>query len=112
MLSCPICAAFETEKCHVKDKTLFHGRKRLSHNYQNIISLCSHHHHAHFDKGRLVITDDGNYFIWLKCIKYRKIKKIRVEHPLYIKSEYIIWKNSFAHTFLKSELRKHKMVSG
>lgn len=104
MRLCAVCGAHQTEKCHVRDKAFFKGK--TNHEFHNIVYLCSYHHHEFFDRERLVYDPLDKDWILLRCIKHRRVEIHATKTPVVIKKEYLEWKNTQSHSFLRAELRK------
>jgi len=104
MQCCAVCGHWVTQKCHVKDKSHFDGRK--NHDFHNIIYLCALHHHEYFDNNRLAILPGEMTLILLRCVKYRRIEVIEPKSPIVIMDDYVNWKNSRVHCYLRAEVRK------
>jgi hypothetical protein len=106
MNGCAYCGQYATQKCHVKDKHEFNGNK--NHDFNNIIFLCAYCHYEYFDTERLAIDPFTNELIILRCIKKKLVCAERPKSPVAIKYEYIEWKNSKVHPYLKAALRRRR----
>lgn len=103
---CAVCGSANVQRCHVKDKAEFRGRR--SHDFHNIIYLCAEHHYAFFDKERMAIVPGGVELLVLRCKKFRRIDSYEPKGRIVVKGEYIEWKNTRVHPQLKAELRKKR----
>ena len=108
MPDCAVCANNVTERCHVLSKAEYQGPHD---DFHNIIHLCHRHHREFFDDGRMVIDLKTKTCYLLVDYESRKIEKIKLQRPIVVKPEYIEWKNSRAHIFLKAELRRSKKAN-
>lgn len=104
MGGCIWCEAFHTQACHVRDKASF--RDGGPHDYHNIVALCSSCHYHYFDRGRMAFGPDCQFVVVLRCVSYRRVEQRPPRRPVFIRSEYLDWKNGRVHTLLQAELRR------
>jgi hypothetical protein len=109
MTECLFCGSRNTQKCHVKDKASFEDGDH--HDFHNIILLCPNCHYDYFDQGRMAIGPSCETLIVLRCVKYRRVEFKQVNYSVYVNTDFIAWKNTRAHSFLKAELRKLQAAS-
>jgi hypothetical protein len=104
MSRCVWCEAFHTQACHVRDKSSFVGGGL--HDYHNIVSLCSSCHYHFFDQGKMGFGSGCEFLVVLRCVRYRKVEARTPTTRIFIKDEYVAWKNGRVHSLLKAELRR------
>ena len=106
MGECLICGVLPTERCHVKDKAVLLKAGERQHDFQNIVHLCAYHHEL-FDNKQIAICSARNEFFVLTLISSRKIERVRAKGLIYVKPEFITWKNEDCHIYLQADLRKY-----
>lgn len=103
--NCCICDRPDTQRCHVKDKSLFNSQNK-THNFFNIIPLCSYCHYTYFDKGMAAIVEARKSFLVLRSLNPLRIEEVPANCTLAINPEYIEWKNKQTHNCLQARLRQ------
>jgi len=106
MSFCSFCGKDKTQKCHVKDKSVFSGSKLHMHN--NIILLCKNCHYDYFDcsPGRMALIVETDQLLVLLGDSMDSIVVRPSLNKLVVASEYVNFKNSNCHIFIKTKLRQ------